>query len=118
MKKIISVCFFLSVLCVQPSIASEAVKGVKKDFAHLMTELTAQLVIVEGKIKELKEKGKQKGSAIHEKTVKELEGTQEKLRSEVAELKDEGEVNWQKFKDGFAKSVDALNSKVQKALKD
>ena len=118
MGKIIAALVLMSMLNIQASFASETVSGVKKDFQSLKKELSEQLAVLDGRIKELKEKGKEKSSAIHEKTVKELEEAQEKLRAEIKELKDDGKTSWQSFKDSFAKSLDTLNEKVQKALKD
>lgn len=98
--------------------ASETTKGMKKDYDAFKTEMSEQLTSVEKKIEELKVKAKQKGSATQEETIAGLEKTKEKLKTELAEAKESGKDNWSKFKASFAKSVDNLNTKIQKAVKD
>lgn len=98
--------------------ASETVKGAKKDLDAFKKEMTVKLEATEKKLAELKIKAKAKGDAAQEKTVAELEQTKEKLQAELSDLKDDTKSSWTKFKAGLADSVDRLNAKIQKSLKE
>ncbi|MFZ3229931.1 MAG: hypothetical protein WA160_06990 [Pseudobdellovibrio sp.] len=113
-KLVLSALFLLSL----SSQASETAKGAKKDYESFKTEMSAKLESVEKEIAELKVKAKQKGNAAQEDTASELEKSKEKLKSELAEIKSSSKSQWSKFKSNFANSVDSLNSKIQKAVKD
>lgn len=98
--------------------ASETTKGMKKDYESFKVEMSRQLDTVEKKIADLKVKAKQKGSTAQEETAESLEKTRAKLKEQLAEAKETSQDGWSKFKSGFADSVDKLNTKLQKAVKD
>ena len=80
--------------------------------------MSVRLDKVEQELVTLKAKAKEKGSVAQEEAIVELEKTQAKLKSELNEAKESGSAGWKKFKTKFAASVDNLNSKIQKKLKD
>lgn len=98
--------------------ASETTKGIKKDYESFKIEMTRQLDTVEKKIEDLKVKAKQKGNTAQEETAEGLEKSRAKLKEQLAEAKESSQDGWSKFKTGFASSVDKLNTKIQKAVKD
>jgi hypothetical protein len=98
--------------------SSETVSGAKKDIESFKEEMTLKLNSVEQELAELHNKTKKKGAEIQENTIKDLEATRDKLRKELNNIEDSSKDNWKKFKRDFAKSMDSLNSKLQKALKD
>ncbi len=100
------------------ALASEAIDGAKKDYEKFKTEMSAKLEKVEAELVFLRERAKVKSSQAQVASITELEKTQAKLKSELSEAKQSGAVGWKKFKASFAASVDRLNSKVQKTMKD
>lgn len=98
--------------------ASETVKGAKKDYQSFKNEMSAKLDSAELKLKELRAKAALKRDSTQDAAIAELEMTQAKLKSDLAEVKEAGKSNWSKFKAGFASSVDNLNTKIQHAVKD
>lgn len=98
--------------------ASETVVGAKKDYENFKSEMSAKLEKVEAELVVLKERAKAKSSEAQSASIAELEKTQTKLKSELSEVKQSGATGWKKFKASFAASVDKLNSKVQKTMKD
>lgn len=110
---ILSLCLGLSVAG-----ASETIKGAKKDYQKFQQEMTSRLDNIEKEIQLLKEKAKDKKEATQEKTIHELEEAKTELKAELQSLKADSESTWQKAKKSFAESVDNLNTKLQKALKN
>ena len=99
-------------------LASETVKGAKKDYEKFKVEMSARLDSVEKEITEMKEKTKDKSSAARDQALAELEKTREELKTQLNEAKESSGQTWKKFKKSFASSVEKLNSKIQKAAKD
>lgn len=98
--------------------ASETAKGMKKDFETFKSKMSEKLDATEKKLGEMKTKAQAKGDKAAEKTVETLEETRGKLEAELGEAKSDSKSAWQRFKKSFAESVDALNAKIQKAMKD
>lgn len=113
--KFISVAILFSALS---ATASETVEGAKKDYESFKQEMSIKLDKVENELAELKTKAKQKGSDAQDDAIVELEKTQAKLKAELVEAKQATNKGWKNFKVKFAASVDTLNSKIQKKLKD
>lgn len=116
--KFLTVIFCGALLIAGTGFASETVKGVKKDYESFRQEMSAKLDATEKKIAELKADAKTKGDAAKEKTVENLEKTRDQLKADLADAKAEGGSKWKSFKKSFANSVDKLNSKIQKAMKE
>ncbi len=89
MAKLSVTALLILVLAASPAGASETLKGLQKDFAVLKTKVSAEV-----------------GTA------------REKLDAEIAAAKGEKNGFWKKFKRTLSDSLDALNSKLQNALKD
>ena len=118
MKKLLK---FLVVGCALISLncfASETVEGAKKDYEVFKSDMSKKLDDVERELVVLKEKAKQKSSEAQTDSILELEKTKVKLKTELESMKQTGSSSWKKMKASFAASVDKLNSKVQKKLKD
>jgi prefoldin subunit 5 len=98
--------------------ASETVKGAKKDFTEFKETMGKKMETMEAQIAELKEKAKQKGGEVHAKTVTELEASRDRLKKEMAELKEGSQENWKGMKEKLSGTADSLNRKIQKALKE
>lgn len=98
--------------------ASETVKGAKKDYEAFKTEMSAKMDAAEKNLDVLKEKSKTNASDAKKKTVENLEVARVKIRKEMADLGDSGEKGWKKAKKSMAESIDNLNAKIQKAMKD
>jgi hypothetical protein len=98
--------------------ASETVKGAQKDFAEFKGTMAKKIEVMEKQITELKEKAKQKGGEAHAKTVAELEASRDKLKKEMAELKEDSQDSWKGLKETLSSTADSLNQKIQKALKE
>lgn len=98
--------------------ASEAVEGFKKDMTTFKQEMTVKLDNLEKEITMLKEKTQVKGRETKQKTVTELEATRDKVRAELNDIEKSSESNWIKIKNKIAKSIDKLNAKTQKLLKE
>lgn len=110
----------LTVILLAAAVAfsSETMKGAKKDFETMKQELSLKLVEAETKLEELKTKAKINASAAKETTIKEAEQTRDQIRKNIEELKDDGKSGWKKMKAGLAASIENMNTKIQKALKD
>ena len=98
--------------------ASETVKGAQKDYDTFKKEMSVKLEDTEKQLAELKSKAKEKGTDVKNKTVAELEESRDKLKNQLNELEKNGKEGWASFKKNFADSLDRLNLKIQKALKD
>lgn len=98
--------------------ASEAIEGAKKDFQTFKTEMSERMDSIEKQLEELKLKAKENGQAVQEKTVQDLEKAKDRLHDQVEHMKYSGEKKFKKAKSQFAKSLESLNSSIQKALKD
>lgn len=101
-----------------PVRASETVKGAQKDFAEFKGVMAKKIEVMEKQITDLKEKAKQKGGEAHAKTVAELEASRDKLKKEMAELKEDSQDSWKGLKEKLSSAADSLNQKIQKALKE
>ncbi len=97
---------------------SETVKGAQKDFENFKSEMSAKLETAEKELKELRAKAKEQGAAKKEEVIADLEKTRDHLRTQLEKADESAKDNWKKFKESFAKSVDNLNFKIQKSLKD
>ena len=98
--------------------ASETAKGVQKDFEKFKMEMSVKLDSVERQLVELRAKASSKGGATQEAVIGDLEKAQAQLKKDLGKLQDTGKNDWQKLKSDFAESLDRLNSKIQKAVKD
>lgn len=94
--------------------ASETVKGAKKDIAQFKQEMAVKLESLEKQIAELKAKGGKAKS----KTVAELEGSRDAVKAKLSKVSEDGKDGWESLKKNLADSMNKLNDKVQKALKD
>lgn len=108
----------IAALSFNVSAASETVKGAQKDYDSFKKEMSVKLDETEKQLVELKIKAKEKGTDVKNKTVTELEESRDKLKAQLNELEKNGKEGWASFKKNFADSLDRLNSKIQKALKD
>lgn len=97
---------------------SEAVEGAKKDYAAAKAEVSAQLDALDKKIDELKASTAAKSTAAKEKALKEAEETRAKARAQYESMKESSSGNWQSFKKKLARSIDKVNARAQKALKE
>ena len=101
---------------------SETVKGAQKYFQSFKNEMSAKLSQLDQEIDQLKTKAKENSTKTQEKAIHDLEETrtqlQKQLDTQMADAQETTTKSWKQFKDSFAKSVDHLNSKIQKALKD
>ena len=96
--------------------ASEAVKGLKKDYQTFKQDMQIKLNETESKIAELKLKAQAHSSAAQEKTITEYEQNRDKLKAQLDEMGKAGESKWKNAKRRMAESIDKLNKKVQKSL--
>lgn len=116
MKNIfVSMILVLGCLSVQ---ASEAVQGLKKDYATFKQDMQVKLNETEARIAELKTKEAAKSSAAQEKSITEYEQTRDKLKVQLDEMEKAGESKWKRTKRRMAESIDKLNKKVQKSLEE
>ncbi len=100
------------------SFASETLKGAKKDMENFKIEMSQKLEQTEKQLSELKETVQEKGGETQDKVVKDLENTRDELRRKLGEVDSTVNENWKKFKKNFADSLDSLNARIQKALKN
>ncbi len=117
MSKIILVIFSAAFLFSLAN-SSETLKGVQKDAESFKKEMSVKLEDVEKQLTELKNNAQTKGSEIREKTVTDLETTRAELRTKLENWDTKTQKNWKDFKKNFAQSLDSLNAKIQKALKE
>lgn len=101
-----------------PALALETVDGAKKDYQAAKAEVAAQLESLDKKIDELKASTRQKSTAAKEKALKEAQDLREKLGADYEKMKEATDSNWTRFKNKVADSLDRLNTKAQKALKE
>lgn len=101
-----------------PATASETVEGAKKDDQAAKAEVAAQLDVLDKKIDELRASAAQKSTAAKERALQEAERAREKLRADYERMKADADGNWASFKKKVARSLDKLNTKAQKALKE
>ncbi len=80
--------------------------------------MSAKLDKVDKELEELRAKAKEKGTAVKDDVINELELTRKQLQTQLNKVDETAKDNWKKFKESFAKSVDNLNSKVQKSMKE
>ncbi len=98
--------------------ASETAKGAQKDYENFKIEMSAKLKSVEKQIIELREKVKRSGNAAQAEAINDLEATQSELKKDLANMKETSKTNWKQIKSSFAESLDRLNAKIQRAVKD
>ncbi len=118
MKNISKLAVLILFMILPNARASETLDGAKKDYNSFKIEMSAKLDQVESELNLLKEKAKVKTNQTQTDSIKELEITKAKLKSDLSEMKQSGATSWKKFKANFAESVNKLNSKVQSKLKD
>lgn len=116
MKNIL-IAFFITILSLQ-AFSSETVEGFKKDVVTFKQEMTLKLEKIEKEIEALKNKTKEKGESTQTKAIAELESARDKVKTEINDLEKTTESRWTKIKSKIAKSIDTLNTKAQKALKE
>jgi len=97
---------------------SETIKGAKKDIDKFKKEMTVKLESLEKQIQQLRAKAEAKGDEAKTKAADEYAATQKDVKAKVDQATDETGDGWQKMKKGLAESIDSLNKKVQKALKE
>src|SRR5690606_21454427 len=97
---------------------SETVEGAKKDYAKFKKEMSAKLDAAEKELDELRAKAKVKGSKVQESTIRELEQTRDRLRRDLNSLGEKSKSTWGELKKNMAESMNSLNTRIQKALKD
>lgn len=98
--------------------ALETVKGAQKDVEAFKKEMSAKLEVAETRLNELKNQAQAKGSETKSKAVRDYEMTRDNLKAELAQLQESSQSNWQKLKNNISQSVDALNTRIQKSLKE
>lgn len=116
MKFLMASVFVLSSMFAGSAFALETVDGAKKDYETAKVEMAAKLESLDKKIDELKASTAAKSTAAKEKTLKEVQLTRDKLRADYELMKDATDSKWKSFKKRFARSVDRMNAKAQRAL--
>ena len=109
--------FAFSMTAVLPIQASETIKGAQKDMESFKKEMAVKLDEVEKKLESLRDQAKDKGTAAKEKTIEGLEKSKDQLETELNALKEDTQSGWDRTKQNFAKALDNLNAKIQKAAK-
>ena len=102
----------------QSGLASETVKGAQKDYETFKVDMSKKLDAAEIKLQELKDKAKTQGNTAKEKLAVELEESKNTLRKQQEEIKYESAGGWKKMKKSLSDAAEALNTKIQNALKD
>lgn len=104
-------CLVTTPMLMQPVHASETAEGIKKDYAAFKKEANAKLAELDQKIEKLKAESK-------ETAAEELQSARDQLQKRMEEAEKTGSTKWAQFKKSFAESVDKLNSKAQKVLRE
>ena len=113
------VVFVASIFCIGSiGLASEAIKGAQKDIDQFKMEMSEKVKSIENQISQLKENARTKKNSAKDKTIHELEVSRDKIKAELSEVKMTSEQRWSEMKKNIGKSVDGLNARIQKALKD
>lgn len=99
-------------------LASETVKGAKKDFEKFKDDMRDQLATVEKQISDLRKKIETHTTKVTEQTLKDLDHTRYQIRTDMDNLNEDAEGKWKTVKKGLADSMNTLNAKIQKALKN
>jgi hypothetical protein len=105
-------------LFIQPCFPSETVAGAKKDLDKFKQDMSVELKNIENNLKVISEKAQKKGDATYKEAVKELTARRDKLRSDLYDLQADAKGEWTNVKGKLASSINELNQKIQKVLKD
>lgn len=108
----------LLAIMMNPVIASETVKGAEKDLDSFKQEMSVRLEKIENNLKEMSAKAEKSGNSVYKDAVKDLTQKRDKLRSELYDLKKDSQGGWEAAKSKISSSLNSLNEKIQKALKD
>lgn len=117
-KKILAMGALLILGFISISNASETVKGAEKDYEAFKQELSVKMETLDKEIAILKEKVKNKSSALKEETLQELENSRAELNTKIQKLESSSKSQWKQAKKSLSDSFASLNAKIQKALKD
>ncbi|MGZ3749211.1 MAG: hypothetical protein ACXVCD_17875 [Pseudobdellovibrionaceae bacterium] len=96
----------------------EAVKGAQKDIQTFKQTMSVKLQEIDGKIDALRRQAEQKNNEVIKKNVEDYERMRGELAAEVDQLEADAKGNWKASKNHLATSIDDLNSKIQRALKE
>ncbi len=118
MKQVLIISLLAFGLSFSTANASETVKGAKQDYQNFKKEMSVKLKDAEKKIEQLRSEGVSEVNEAKKETAKDLEITKNKLKSELEDLKKDGEKTTSKWKAELAASINSLNERIQKALKD
>lgn len=118
MKQILMIFLFTGGFAFSTSYASETVKGAKQDYQNFKKEMNVKLKDAEKKIERLRSEGVAEVNEAKKETAKDLELTKNKLTAELENLKKDSRTTTAKWKADLAASINALNERIQKALKD
>lgn len=108
---LITMALFFTVSATAFAFASETTEGMKKDYAAFKKDANQKLEDLDRKIDQLKAESK-------DSVAKDVEAARDRLRLEVEQAQQTTATKWVQFKRGFAQSMDNLNAKVQKVLKE
>jgi hypothetical protein len=111
---ILSATFFVFALSAADS---ETVKGMKKDADTFKKEMSVKMDQLDHQINELKAKSQTKGAEVKESTIKDLESARDSMKTKMNSMSETSKETWSSWKKSMAESMDSLNAKVQKALK-
>lgn len=100
------------------SYASETIKGAKQDYQKFKKEMSLRLEKAEKKIEELRAKSQTHVDDTEKATLEELETTKNKIKVELENMKADSVKTSKKLKKELSASINSLNEKIQKALKD
>ena len=111
--------FFISmVFLIQTTFASETIKGAKKDLDQFKHEMSVELEKMEKNLKVMSEKAEKKSDTVYKDTLKEMTIKRDKLRVELNTLEADAKGKWKDAKTNISSSLNSLNERIQKALKD
>ena len=103
---------------IQPGFASETVKGAKKDLDTFKQEMSVELQSIEKNLKVMSEKAEKKGGSTYKEALKDLTEKRDALRSDLYDLEADTKGEWKEAKTKLSSSLNSLNERIQKALKD
>ena len=118
MKQILMISLLALGLSFSTSNASETVKGAKEDYKKFKKEMSIKLKEAEKKIEQLQAEGAEEVNEAKKETAKDLIVTKNKLKAELEDLKKDSKSTTAKWKADLAASINSLNDRIQKALKD
>lgn len=103
---------------IQPNFASETIKGAKKDLDAFKQEMSVELAAIEKNLKVMTEKAEKKSDVAYKDAVTDLTEKRDSLRSDLYDLDADTKGEWKKAKSSLSSSLNSLNERIQKALKD